>query len=84
MITLCLLKMYDSMDLRTFENVLVYPFQKQEILDSSKVKEFADDYFKFDENGLKLSKCIENNAGKGELLVKSNFSFSHSVFKRLV
>ena len=35
---------------------------------------------KFDENGSKLSKRVENTVGK----VTSNFSFSHSVFKRLV
>ena len=47
------------------------------MLDSSKLKEFADDNFKFDENGSKLSKRVEN-------IVTSNFSFSHSVLKRLV
>ena len=35
-------------------NVLCYPFPKRQILDSSKLKEFADDNFKFDENGRKL------------------------------
>ena len=51
---------------------------------SSKLKEFADDNFKFDENGRKLSKRVENTVEKEKLLVTSNFSFSHSVFKRLV
>ena len=37
------------------------------ILDSSKLKEFADDNFKFDKNGWELSKWIENNVGKGEI-----------------
>ena len=37
------------------------------ILDSSKLKEFADDNFKFDENGRKLSKRVENTVGKGEI-----------------
>ena len=37
------------------------------MLDSSKLKEFADDYFKFDENGRKLSKWDENTVGKGEI-----------------
>ena len=32
----------------------------------------------------KLSKLVENNVGKGELLVTSNFTFYHSVFKGLV
>ena len=39
------------------------------MLDSSKLKEFADDNFKFDENGIKLSKWVENTVVKGELLV---------------
>ena len=52
------------------------------------MKEFADDNYKFDENGRKFSKHIESIVGKGEIardkLVMSNFSFFHSVFKRLV
>ena len=47
-----------------------------QILDSSILKEFADDNFKFDENGKKLSKQVENAVAKGEI--------AHSVFKRLV
>ena len=46
-------------------------------LDWSKLKEFADDNVKFDENGWKFSKQVENNVGKGKLLVMSNFSFFH-------
>ena len=37
------------------------------ILDSSKLKEFADDNFKFDENGRRLSKWVENTVGKEEI-----------------
>ena len=48
------------------------------------MKESADNNFKFDENGRKLCKQVENTVGKGEILVTSNFSFSHSVFHRLV
>ena len=40
---------------------------RRQILDSSKLKEFADDNFKFDENGRKLSKWVENTVGKGEI-----------------
>ena len=32
---------------------------RRQIFDSSKLKEFADDNFKFDENGKKLSKQVE-------------------------
>ena len=49
-------------------------------LDFSKLKEFADDNFKYDENGRKFSKLVKNAAGKGEI---AHFSFSPSVFKRL-
>ena len=66
----------------TWERVNRLP--QQQILDSSKLKEFADDNFKFDENGRKLSKRVKALWEKEKLLVMSNFSFSHSVFKRLV
>ena len=38
---------------------------KQHILDSSKLKELADDNFKFDENGRELSRRLEKTGGKG-------------------
>ena len=38
-----------------------------QILDSSKLKEVADDNFKFDENGRKFSKWVESTVGKGEI-----------------
>ena len=34
---------------------------------TSKLKEFADNYFKFEENGRKFSKKVENSVGKGEI-----------------
>ena len=43
------------------------PFPKRQILDSSKLKEFADDNFKFDENGSKFSQRVENTVGKREI-----------------
>ena len=43
------------------------PFPKRQNLDSSKLKEFADDNFKFVESGRKLSKQVENTVGKGEI-----------------
>ena len=48
------------------------------------MKEFADDNFKFVENSVKFFKKVENTVGKEEILVTSNFFFSHSVFKRPV
>ena len=63
---------------------MVKPFPKQQILDLSKLIELAEDKFEFDENGRKFPKWVENTVGKGEIAHMSNFSFSHSVFKRLV
>ena len=37
------------------------------MLDASKSKEFADNNFKFDENGIKFTKRVENTVGKGEI-----------------
>ena len=38
-----------------------------EWINPSKRKEFAEDNFKFDENGRKFSKWVENTAGKREI-----------------
>ena len=46
---------------------VVNPLPDDKILDSSKLKEFADDNFKFEENGRKFSKRVENTTGKGEI-----------------
>ena len=45
----------------------VSPITRRQILDPSKLKEFADDNFKYDENGRKLSKRVKNTVGKGEI-----------------
>ena len=39
-------------------------------LDPSKLKEFADENFKFDKNGRKYSKWVENTVGKREIAFK--------------
>ena len=46
---------------------LFYPITRRQILDSSKLKEFAEKKFKLDENDRKLSKWVENTGGKGEI-----------------
>ena len=58
-------------------------FPKQQILDSSKLKEFADDNFKFDENGRKFAKPVENTVGKGEISLEITV-FSKDLFYRQV
>ena len=45
---------------------LFNPFPNDNFLDPSKLKGFADDDFKFDENGRKFFKQVENTVGKGE------------------
>ena len=47
-------------------SIVVNPFPNDKLY-SLKLKEFADDNFKFDENGRKLSKQVENAVGKGEI-----------------
>ena len=43
------------------------PLPDDKILDSSKLKQCADDNFEFDENTRKLSQREENTVGKGEI-----------------
>ena len=64
------------------ERVNSLPLNK--ILDLSKLKEFAVDNFEFNENGRKFSNRLKTLWEKEKLLVTSNFSFSHCVFKRLI
>ena len=54
------------------------------ILGSTKLTEFADNNSKSDEDGRNFYKRVKTLWEKDKLLVTSNFSFSHSVFKRLV
>ena len=58
------------------------PITRRQILDSSKLKEFADDNFKLDENGRKLSKQIENTVGKGEIARYEQFLLFPQCFQR--
>ena len=44
------------------------PLPDDKILDWSKLKQFADDNFKFDENSRKFSERVENTVGKGEIV----------------
>ena len=53
--------------------VKIETFSKQQILDSSKLKEFADNNSKFYENGSKLYKRVENTVRKGEIAPYEQF-----------
>ena len=57
---------------------------RQQILHSSKLKEFADDNFKLDENGRKQSKRVENTVGKGEIAHYEQFLLFPQCFQKLV
>ena len=60
-------------------------FAKQLIVDSCKLRDFVEDNFKFDQNGReKLENRQKTMWEKEKLLIMSNFSFSHSVSKRLL
>ena len=58
------------------------PITRRQILDSSKLKEFADDTFKFDKNGRKLSKRVENTEGKGEIARYEQFLLFPQCFQK--
>ena len=62
----------------------VQPITRRQILDSSTLTEFADDNFKFDENGRKLSKWVENTVGKGQIARYEQFVLFPQCFQRLV
>ena len=55
---------------------------RRQILDSSKWKGFADDNFRFDENGSKLSKHLENIVGKGEIARYEQFLLFPQCFQK--
>ena len=58
------------------------PIPRRQILDSSKLKEFADDDSKFDENGRKLLKQVENTVGKGEIACYEQFLLFPQCFQK--
>ena len=60
----------------------VNPLPDDKFLDSSKLKEFVDDNFKFDENGRKLSKQVENTVGKGEIARYKQFLLFPQCFQK--
>ena len=54
---------------RVFVPQLFLTFPNREVLDSSKLKDSADDNSKFDENDGKLFKSVESTVGKGEIAI---------------
>ena len=54
----------------------------KQILDSSKMKEFADDNSKFDENGRQFFKQVENTVGKREIACYEQFLLFSQCFQK--
>ena len=59
------------------------PFQKDNF-QNSKLKEFAEDNIKFDENGRKFSKRVENTVGHGEIAHYEQFLLFPQCFQKTV
>ena len=55
---------------------------RRQTLDCFKLKEFADDNFKLDENGRKFSKWVENTVGKGEIARYEQFLLFPQCFQK--
>ena len=52
------------------------------MLDISKLKDFADDNLKFEENGRKFFKPVENTVGKGEIACYEQFLLFPQCFQK--
>ena len=61
---------------------LHHPITRQQILDSSKLKEFVNDNFEFDENGRKLSRRVENTVDKREIARYEQFLLFPQYFQK--
>ena len=58
------------------------PLPDDKILDRSKLKQFADNNFEFDENGRKLSKWVESTVGRGEIARHEQFLLFPQCFQK--
>ena len=64
------------------QQVSINPLPNDKILDRSKLKQSADDNFKFHENSRKFSKRIENTVGKGEIARHEQFLLLPQCFQK--
>ena len=53
------------------------------MLDSSKLKELADNNLRFDKNGRKFSKWVENTVDKGEIAHYEQFLLFPQCFQKI-
>ena len=63
-------------------NTGINPFPNNNIPNRSKLKELADDNFKFDKHGRKSSKRIENTVRKGEIAHYEQFLLFPRCFQK--
>ena len=63
--------------------MMLYLFPKQQLLDSSRLKEYADDNFRFDKNDSKFSRPVENTAGRGEIAHYEQFLLFPQCFQKI-
>ena len=72
--------LFDKMYYKHLRRTLTFPNGKN--LDSSKLKEFADDNSKLDENSREFSKLVENTVGKGEVAHYKHFLLFPQCFQK--
>ena len=65
-----------------FSHIVLSPITRRQILDFSKLKKFVDDNFKFEENGRKVSKWVENTVGKGGIACYEQFLLFPQCFQK--
>ena len=66
----------------SLDNLLLNQLPDEKILDRSKLKQSADDNFKFDENSRKFSKRVENTVSKGEVARYKQFLLFPQCFQK--
>ena len=64
------------------QTLLFNSLPNDKFLDRSELKEFADDNFRFDENGRECSKRVENTVGKGEIARYEQFLLFPQCFQK--
>ena len=76
--------LFNEEGISQFINLLPFDllFPKRKILDSSKLKEFADNNSKLDENGSKFSKWVENTVGRGKIAHYEQFLLFPQCFQK--
>ena len=60
----------------------INPFPNEKFWTPSKLKEFADDNFRFDENGIKFFNWLENTVRKGEIARYEQFLVFSQCFQK--